>query len=319
MTFRLQPAEPVPEGIRRIVIEQVDSGIQELTDRRRNPHLAIHSARQRCKRIRAVLRLVRDDLGGHYGVENQLLRDTARGLSEVRDAEAVIEAIDKLHMHCDKAREAGLARRARRALMKRHGQVTAGDEGLAARMTQAVASFQQARERVETWPLSTQGFDLLGPGIQKTYARGRKAFEAAYRKPSDAGFHETRKRVKYHWYQMRLVQNIWPAWLRAYRGQVKHLSDLLGDDHDLTVLRAILSENPTSLGAARNLDTILTVIDRRQAQLKADAHVLGRRIFSERPENFRRRLGRYWQAWQEEIAPISPAQDSTAVAARAVA
>lgn len=318
MSFRLQAAEPVPEEIRRIVSEQIADAVQELGDRRRNVHKAIHSARQRCKRVRAVVRLARTDLGDHYATENRRFRDIARKLSNARDAEAVIESTDKLYAECEGPREIDLLRAVRRTLSARHRQVTAGEEGLAARMMEVADELREAQAQIAAWPLPTQGFDLLGPGIQKTYANTREAFFKAYRDPVDANFHEARKHVKYHWYHMRLVHNIWPHMLRAYRRSLKTLSDHLGDDHDLAVMRTIMLER-TGTFDARDLHDVMRLIERRQARLKTQAHVLGRRVFAERSANFRKRLGRYWQGWQEETnPPVVEPQDSDIVP-RAVA
>ncbi|NIS31707.1 MAG: CHAD domain-containing protein, partial [Actinobacteria bacterium] len=47
----------------------------------------IHDARKKLKRLRALLRLVRDDIGDSaYHNENVVLRDTARTLAGMRDA-----------------------------------------------------------------------------------------------------------------------------------------------------------------------------------------------------------------------------------------
>ncbi len=51
--------------------------------------------------------------------------------------------------------------------------------------------------------------------------------------------------------------------VRAYRGEVKALFDLLGDDHDLRVVHAILVERPASVGAARQFKGGLDLIERR--------------------------------------------------------
>jgi CHAD domain-containing protein len=176
MSFRLQPAELVPKGIRRIVSEQIASAIQEFSGRRRNRHKTIHSARQRCKRIRAVLRLAQTDLGRPYRTENHRFRDIACKLSDVRDSEAVIQAVDKLYADCTDQREIDLLRALRRVLVARRQQTTAGEQGLAAQMADVVDALREANEQLGRWPLSTPGFDLIGPGIQRTYAKSRKAF-----------------------------------------------------------------------------------------------------------------------------------------------
>jgi len=47
--------------------------------------------------------------------------------------------------------------------------------------------------------------------------------------------------------------------------------------------------------------------------------VLGRRVFAERPANFRKRLGEYWRAWQEQVSPPVAEQRTSDIVPRAVA
>jgi CHAD domain-containing protein len=96
MPYRLKAHESVPEGIKRIAGEQIERAIKELTDSELDPHESVHQARKRFKKIRGVLRLVREDLGEIYSDENAWFRDTGRELSAVRDAEAMLETLDKL-------------------------------------------------------------------------------------------------------------------------------------------------------------------------------------------------------------------------------
>jgi len=113
---------------------------------------------------------------------------TSRGLCDVRDVAVVIEVIDKLHAECKDQRETDLLYSARNVLVARRQQVAAGEQGLSAQAAQAADALSEAAERVASWPLATPGFDLLGPGIQKTYAKSRKAFTKAYREPSELAF-----------------------------------------------------------------------------------------------------------------------------------
>jgi hypothetical protein len=79
------------------------------------------------------------------------------------------------------------------------------------------------------------------------------------------------------------------------------LADLLGDDHDLAVLRQVLStsgEAPFDRGSA---EAILPLIDRRRAELRRDAFALGPLLFGEEPEDFIARLRAYWRAWRAEV------------------
>src|SRR5438105_7921575 len=95
MAFQLQSAESVRKGVKRIVRKQLDNALKELGTPNRDE--VVHEIRKRFKRVRAVLRLVRDELGENvYRQENACARDAARPLTEVRDAMVLIEALDKL-------------------------------------------------------------------------------------------------------------------------------------------------------------------------------------------------------------------------------
>src|SRR5262245_25791285 len=96
MSFCLLPEESMEEGIRRVVTEEIDQAIEEIDNLRLKRSEAIHEVRKHCKKIRSVLRLVRPAFEDTYKFENAWVRDTAKGLAELRDAEAIIETYDNL-------------------------------------------------------------------------------------------------------------------------------------------------------------------------------------------------------------------------------
>ena len=81
MAYQFTNTESVPEGIRRVVREEIDAAIHELTDKEMDPHEGVHQARKRFKKIRAVLRLTRQELGEVYSIEAPRFRDFGRKLS----------------------------------------------------------------------------------------------------------------------------------------------------------------------------------------------------------------------------------------------
>src|SRR3954453_7178467 len=92
MSYRFVKRETVPDGLRRIARERIENALAELrgeTDS--SPEEAIHEARKDMKKLRAVLRLARDELGDDvYRRENACFRDAARKLSGVRDADVML-------------------------------------------------------------------------------------------------------------------------------------------------------------------------------------------------------------------------------------
>ena len=95
--YRLKQDERVPAGVRRMAAAQLDKALEHLgcQDGKRDEH--IHEARKATKRLRALVRLVRDELGDEvYALENQCYRDAGQWLSGLRDATVLVETLDRL-------------------------------------------------------------------------------------------------------------------------------------------------------------------------------------------------------------------------------
>ena len=101
MTYRLKADESVPQGIKRIATKQIEKAISVLsaTDEL-GVDEAVHQARKRLKKIRAVVRLVRDRLNkDNYKQENARFRNLGRALASLRDAKVRIKTLDNLTTH----------------------------------------------------------------------------------------------------------------------------------------------------------------------------------------------------------------------------
>jgi hypothetical protein len=161
-----------------------------------------------------------------------------------------------------------------------------------------VNELRSARRRTEQWQLAGGGWRIVRPGLIRGYRQGRSAFAAARAEPSAENMHEWRKRAKDLWYHLRLLRPIAPGTLRGQADEAHRLSDLLGDDHDLSVLAEALlaasSEVPADVDAVRGL------IEYRRAELEVEAFLVGRRVYAESSKAFERRMRRYWKAWRAE-------------------
>jgi len=163
-------------------------------------------------------------------------------------------------------------------------------------MEAAAGRLETVRDRVEDWPLAGDGWELLAEGMRRSYRRGRRRMRDARREPTDESLHEWRKRVKDHWYQLRLIRCAWPPVLEVAGEEAHRLSELLGDNHDLGVLAtrfADVAGGPASAGDRARLDV---AIERRRSQLREFAFAGGARLYAEGPNAFERRMARYWQA-----------------------
>ena len=298
MAFRLKAHEPVEDAVRRIALEQVDRAIAEIDNKRLARDEAVHQARKRCKKIRAVARLVRPVFGNHYEFENAFFRDTADELGGLRDAQVLLKTYDALTEAND-----GVDRRhfnsVRQRLVERSKEVASNTAAQNERLGKVRKRFSEARARIASWKLDADGFNAIEGGLLKTYVRGRKAMRLAYEQFSATAFHEWRKRVGYHRYHVRLLRNLWRPVFQPLRHELENLADLLGDDHDFAVLHAALTNKSAGFGNGKDLRSLLDLIDCKSAELREKARLLGERIYVDKPKQLGKRFRAYWTILQK--------------------
>jgi CHAD domain-containing protein len=296
-SYRILQPDHLTDELRRIATDQVERGLAELDGD--DPNEGIHEVRKRCKKLRALVRLVRDADEELYRRENAAFRDTARRASHLRDDAAMVEAFEKLAAGYEDAVDLASFEPVHEALLaRRDAAATDVDEALGA----VRGDLEAARGRIATWELPGDGFDVLAGGLERTYRRSRNRHRDAYAAGTTEAFHEWRKRVKYHRYQVRLLQDAWPAVLKSRRQELHTLGEFLGDDHDLAVLRARLHAEPDEHGGTDLVAAFTGLLDRRRATLQVRADHLGARLFAEKPGAFVERIGSYWAAWAADRA-----------------
>lgn len=292
MSYRLSGKESLRNGIRRVISEQIERALAELAEERLERSHVIHQVRKRCKKIRGALRLVRDGTAD-YAAENARYRDAARRLSELRDADVMIGTYDLLADHFAEEIDGRTIQPIRRELVARRRALLASTEAVEARLDEVRSALLEGRRDVAAMAIGPGDRDVLLAGLRRTYGRGRKASDAAAQAPDPATFHEWRKRVKYHGYHLRLLRLAWPAVLRTRHDEVKKLGHVLGEHHDLCVLRTVLLEDPPSFAHEEAVVTFLNLLQRRLARLEERAAQLGCLLFAEKPGHLARRFGVY--------------------------
>ena len=309
MAYRLERDESVIKGLTRVVREEIESAGTHLSGHRKpSRDEAIHEARKSIKKVRAVLRLVSAEPDDATARENSRLRDVARKLSEFRDAFVIIETLDDVKKkYKDEAGDR--LRSVRAALTKRRNQ-TAKVVDVAAVLGEAAKELQKAAKQVKHWPLHTAGYAAIGPGLEASYRAGREALARVRKHPHPENYHDLRKRVKDHWYHLRLLENLWSRLMKASEKSLKDLETWLGNDHNLVVLRARIVAEPAFYGKQKDIELALELIDRYQKELREQSLSLAERVFDEKPRDFTRRMKHLWDTWRHEPKPLE--ESSTA-------
>lgn len=302
MAFRLKDGESVRKGIRRLARRQLEGALDDLRSGGGRDE-AVHDARKRFKRVRAALRLVRDELGENaYRRENTCLRDAGRPLTEVRDAAVLLEALDKLAEHFAdraKARAFDGVRKGLQAHRKAVRKRVLKEEDALASVTEAVAG---DLDRLPDWDIGHKGWPALRRGLKRVYKQGYRAADTALTDPTTENLHEWRKQAKYLWHQLQILEPLWPGLLDELGNQFHQLTQLLGDEHDLAVLRETTAAGPETFGGDGALEMLFALIDRRREELREEGFLLGRRLYCDRPRVFTARMKSYWKAWKEGAA-----------------
>lgn len=300
MSFRISVGVGFGEDVRRIAREQIDAAIGESNGSAAGPSAErVHSVRKRCKKLRALLRLVRPCLGDVYASENAYFRDAARVLAPLRDSQAVLAAFDTVVGHFQGEVSPGTFEPLRRQLVGPEGHLT----NLEPQLAGVCDWMKEARRRVADWPLEgAEGPQAWRAGFERTYQRARRALAPAYEAPTPERFHEWRKSVKYHWYHTRLLSSLWNQTIAGRVAAASTLGELLGLHHDLAVLRATLVSTGRSGSLAGGLgESFVALVDRRLTDLEATARPHGLRLFAEKPSRIGSRYAKYWTVSLEEV------------------
>ena len=119
---------------------------------------------------------------------------------------------------------------------------------------------------------------------------------------SDARFHRWRKVVKRLALQMRLTRRIAPELDRYLDEPASRLSELLGDVHDLAVVRARLVAARSAGGADARVDAVLRHLRARERDARAEALALGARVLAPRTRLVKTWLRDGWRTWRSSDA-----------------
>lgn len=322
--FGLLAGEPPAQGLRRIVLAQLDIAIELLRGESGGlaQEEAVHEARKAFKRLRTLMRLLQDALGAETaGRELEILRDAGRQLAGARDAEVLVATLD------DVLSRAPRKLRRRRAVRELRAQLEREREEATRRMLEdtatrarVVTELEGMRARAAAWRLPERAaIELAGPGLERIYRAGDLARRRARKagKRDARAMHRWRKHAKELRYALEALGSEDSANKRigtaAHRADA--LGETLGEDHDLVVLaervQALQAKRERRRGGrgegrarrARRARTarrarkarkarkrLLREIERRRAKLRARALRVGAKLYEHKPGRFVRRL-----------------------------
>jgi CHAD domain-containing protein len=293
--FELRLDEPAGVGLQRIALEQVDliawhaarSGVAD-------EH--VHGVRKTSKRVRAVLRMIRDELGEEvYRRDNAIVRDVARELSTLRSAAVELHILDSLGVWLPDLASAAVELRSR--LTAQTDRIRAAMFTESWLIDDLISRLERARASIETWELPPEMIPTAH-GLHHTYRHGRRGMLRAYGGAGAEAFHDWRKRVKYLRHQMEILAPTRAADEPSIAAEFAELGEGLGLEHDLADLAHTVAATPGGFASPVAQNELLDAITERRQVLQRDLRPLAEGLYAQKPGEFTRDMTTAWERWR---------------------
>ena len=302
MAFRLRAEESVAHGLQRLAKKNLRAALDELGRTSPPSDEAIYEARTRLKKARAILHTIQVD-DGRLNRDEKRLRKVSRILSSLRDADAMEQIFVKLRDRDPHLFSEHTFARLRRQLTSHRREVmeTAARDGLWEKASRHLRKLRRAAKR---WRPTHREFGALARALRISHKDGRKAMARALKHQGADDFHAWRKAIKSLWYQLRLIEPCGPR-IRRDVAALHRAAVCLGDDHNLAVLCAELSQHALSCDATVDFDRVQLAADRYRCELRNKAIAGMRSLLERKSRAYVREIRRAWQArrQRERTAP----------------
>jgi len=250
--------------------ELLTSTIASLQDPEQSLDRRVHRVRTTGKKMRAWLRLLGSQAGVTLERELDRFREAGKRLAPMREAWVQ----DRLLAEVSGSAESGLPD-------------LAGDAPTLEALAECRADLQDALQWLDRWSCPVGRIEDLAPGLEDTYGKALQAWEYVREAPADEHFHALRKWVKYHYYQLGMLQRPDSRKLGRRLKRLDALGDLLGRAHDL----ADLQNHPRVLADPALAERVEAL---KQARYAEAAKIAGQ-VLSLRVAELRRQVRHLWK------------------------
>jgi hypothetical protein len=224
-------------------------------------HAGIHEARKAIRHVRAALRLGGKSLGSGAGATLDELGRLGESLSEIRDADVVVETLETLVADTASSKQRALLRRICKSFVAKRSErladLLADDPALVRRR----ARLRQLRDRVASLAWSGLSPLVVESALARTMRRAERLGERAHDSRDGELRHRWRRRLRRLRHQLKIAEGelgwllstraswSWPdptaddasVVLVAVRPKtLRGITDRLGYEHDLRILRLAL-------------------------------------------------------------------------------
>jgi CHAD domain-containing protein len=290
----LRADEPIGAGVLRIA----EGLIHSVTDSSKQPTgdwgEYVHTVRTTIKQLRALLRMIRPATGeSFFESENARLRGAARRLAFARDKDVARETLKNL------AVSGAFEQKAVAAALAGLASEIDPPEDVVQALSEVRQDLEQTRRNLQKLQLAESDWQVIETGLQDVYRQSRKRMNTALLEREDEAFHKWRIRVKNLYYELQMLEPVWPKRLDKMTSRLAKLQDKIGRDHDIVMLKGLLRKTPEAFGGAETVERVIRCLEGKSQKLRRAVEPLSKSIFEKKPRRFVRTLGRRWNKWRE--------------------
>jgi CHAD domain-containing protein len=288
MGFKLKLREPLPDGLKRVFGEQIESALELCRHPAKQRGVTVHEVRKHLKKVRAAMRLAITEVGkDRHAREDRCVRKIGRLVSDLRDAQVRLQTLIQLRAETTKGPEDNPFPHIEELLSLERESFSAAFAGW---QKQAIPQLERVEARLLKWPLQGLTWKQICGAVGKIYKRGQRGLAKTINNLDPENFHAWRKRVKDIWYQLRILQPLNRVVLTEMAHDAEILGELLGREHDLDFLWTRLEKESTDELLRDELAQIEKLIRKRGKRLRTNALELGRRFYAEPAKAFAKRI-----------------------------
>ncbi len=172
MSFRLKLREPLPNGLKRVFREQIESALRLCRHPAKQRGVTVHEVRKHLKKLRAAMRLASDEVGkNRHTREDCCVREIGRLVSDLRDGQVRLQTLIQLRDETAKGSGENQFARIEGLLSLERESFSAAFAGW---QKQAIPMLQRAEERLSKWLLDGITWKQICSAVGKIYKRGQR-------------------------------------------------------------------------------------------------------------------------------------------------
>ena len=269
--------------------------LQLLKDESIEDHTRIHEIRRSVKKIRAILRLLRDSMGYPvYIRENNFFRDVSRKLSKVRDSEVILKQTESIINHLPSKYKKISSDRIIHELIRQRDELIGLIRDQDETLDVIQAEIQGHVEQIRKIHLKNKSFTAISSGIKRIYRQARKYLKATIHTGDPEMIHCLRKRVRYLWYHLSMLKKSAPKDLKPQIRKLHVISENLGVYRDCRLLLKTLEKNEFFQIHEDASRIIHKNIIHLQEKVLLNAVTQSEKFFTDRPSKFENNILKYF-------------------------